>query len=244
MFECRKAKGVPQPEFRECCACHELKKSSTEFYWHRDKNRSDVKYPSGRCKSCHAKWLVEYRSTRKHKYAEYARNALLRKPKKQAVVRIPMSLEQKREKGRLDYQKNKDRYKFRAKEWRMKNPDKRRESRIAYSKTEKGKNIQRDKNRKRRAIILGASLSGNAPITQKWFEELSAFHGHQCYYCFEGGKPITLDHVIPLARGGSHVRENGLPSCKSCNCKKSSKLISEWRPWIDIPIYGLEISSA
>jgi 5-methylcytosine-specific restriction endonuclease McrA len=37
-------------------------------------------------------------------------------------------------------------------------------------------------------------------------------------------KEITLDHIIPLSRGGEHSKSNLQVACNSCNCKKSSKI--------------------
>lgn len=43
-----------------------------------------------------------------------------------------------------------------------------------------------------------------------------------CHYC--GGKfearELTMDHVVPIARGGSSTQGNVVPSCRACNQKK------------------------
>lgn len=43
-----------------------------------------------------------------------------------------------------------------------------------------------------------------------------------CHYCGQKFKPteLTLDHVMPLARGGVSVKENCVPACKACNRDK------------------------
>lgn len=43
-----------------------------------------------------------------------------------------------------------------------------------------------------------------------------------CHYCGRhvGAAELTLDHVIPLARGGATTRGNCVPCCKECNNKK------------------------
>ena len=45
----------------------------------------------------------------------------------------------------------------------------------------------------------------------------------KCEYC---GSPnrLTVDHKIPLARGGSHDESNLQCLCKSCNCRKKDRV--------------------
>ncbi len=44
-----------------------------------------------------------------------------------------------------------------------------------------------------------------------------------CYYCQKkfASSQLTLDHVVPLARGGKSQPGNVVPACKSCNREKS-----------------------
>jgi 5-methylcytosine-specific restriction endonuclease McrA len=55
---------------------------------------------------------------------------------------------------------------------------------------------------------------------------LNRFHG-RCAYCLNPAD--TLDHVIPLVRGGRHTIGNLLPACRSCNSSKHKWLLIEWR---------------
>lgn len=43
-----------------------------------------------------------------------------------------------------------------------------------------------------------------------------------CHYCgkFVGRENLTMDHAIPVARGGKSTRSNCVPCCKECNNKK------------------------
>lgn len=52
-----------------------------------------------------------------------------------------------------------------------------------------------------------------------------------CYYCDKriSGKKAHIDHMVPLARGGSHRPDNLCASCAHCNQTKHAKLISEWK---------------
>jgi len=51
-----------------------------------------------------------------------------------------------------------------------------------------------------------------------------------CHYCGcqVGARALTMDHVVPLIRGGRSVRANLVPACKDCNSKKQSLLPWEW----------------
>jgi 5-methylcytosine-specific restriction endonuclease McrA len=57
----------------------------------------------------------------------------------------------------------------------------------------------------------------------------------RCHYCRRevGAKALTLDHVVPLVRGGRSVRANMVPACKDCNSKKQSLLAWEWQAYLD-----------
>lgn len=50
-----------------------------------------------------------------------------------------------------------------------------------------------------------------------------------CYHCKERFKPevLTMDHAIPVARGGKSNKKNCVPSCKNCNSKKGYKMSVE-----------------
>lgn len=43
-----------------------------------------------------------------------------------------------------------------------------------------------------------------------------------CHYCEQKFAPqeLTMDHVVPLARGGRSTKGNSVPCCKECNSKK------------------------
>ena len=45
-----------------------------------------------------------------------------------------------------------------------------------------------------------------------------------CHYCGKnvGAANLTMDHVVPVARGGKSVRSNCVPCCKACNNAKKA----------------------
>ena len=50
-----------------------------------------------------------------------------------------------------------------------------------------------------------------------------------CYYCglkFER-KDLTMDHKVPIARGGKSTKSNVVLSCKKCNTLKGTRTMAE-----------------
>ncbi|MCB0419578.1 MAG: HNH endonuclease [Bdellovibrionales bacterium] len=46
-----------------------------------------------------------------------------------------------------------------------------------------------------------------------------------CYYCEEKFSPtdLTMDHVIPVSRGGKSSKGNVVVACKQCNTEKKHR---------------------
>jgi 5-methylcytosine-specific restriction protein A len=63
--------------------------------------------------------------------------------------------------------------------------------------------------------------------TQWWKRKRS---GGYCYYCKKkvAPKELTLDHIVPVIRGGKTTKANIVPVCKECNSKKKYLLPIEW----------------
>jgi len=56
-----------------------------------------------------------------------------------------------------------------------------------------------------------------------------------CYYCRRqvGHNALTMDHLVPLGRGGTSIKGNVVPACKDCNTRKKSLLPIEWQEYVD-----------
>lgn len=56
-----------------------------------------------------------------------------------------------------------------------------------------------------------------------------------CYYCGEkfDADELTMDHKIPLSRGGKSEKINLVCCCKECNNKKKYLLPTEWDEYLD-----------
>lgn len=55
-----------------------------------------------------------------------------------------------------------------------------------------------------------------------------------CYYCGANvlSSELTMDHHLPVSRGGTSVKGNLVTSCKQCNNKKKSLLSFEWQEYM------------
>ena len=55
-----------------------------------------------------------------------------------------------------------------------------------------------------------------------------------CHYCGKSIAPkdLTLDHIVPLARGGRSTKGNCVPACKECNNRKKNLLPLEWEEYL------------
>jgi len=63
----------------------------------------------------------------------------------------------------------------------------------------------------------------------------------RCAYC--GAKDIlTIDHVIPVSRGGKTTFDNCVASCKSCNSNKGNRIPSEANMFLKKQPYSPTIS--
>jgi 5-methylcytosine-specific restriction endonuclease McrA len=49
-------------------------------------------------------------------------------------------------------------------------------------------------------------------------------HGNVCYYCRSSNVKLTMDHYIPLSKGGEHIPENIVPACARCNGRKHATM--------------------
>jgi 5-methylcytosine-specific restriction endonuclease McrA len=62
----------------------------------------------------------------------------------------------------------------------------------------------------------------------EWRDILEQYDG-RCAYCGCNLDRPTIDHVVPLSRGGEHCRDNVVPACGHCNSSKGAKTLTEWR---------------
>jgi len=56
----------------------------------------------------------------------------------------------------------------------------------------------------------------------------------ECHYCGGTFPPseLTMDHLVPIVRGGKSTRGNVVPACKECNSRKKYLLPVEWDEYL------------
>lgn len=110
---------------------------------------------------------------------------------------------------KLRYEANKEQHLKATNEWQKNN----KEKVTAY----KAANAYKRRAQKKQGGVFKVST-----------EEIIKLRRQKCFYCKENDG-FTIDHVIPLDKGGRHAIGNLVACCKSCNSSKHNKFVMEWR---------------
>lgn len=107
-----------------------------------------------------------------------------------------------------------------ARNWYQRNRELALESSRAWSKT----------NRHRKALYQRApdKQLDQSQWAREDFARARRILDGACAYC-GSTESLTLDHVVPLARGGSHAIENLVAACRTCNSRKGARDELEFR---------------
>jgi 5-methylcytosine-specific restriction endonuclease McrA len=110
----------------------------------------------------------------------------------------------------------------REKEYRDANKERILKMNQTYRRTPKGKLSGKNCSHRRRALI------GDSPsITEKQWNKILMLQDVRCNSCkrkFGSNLQPTMDHIIPLSKGGLHSFENIQALCKKCNSTKQAKI--------------------
>lgn len=87
----------------------------------------------------------------------------------------------------------------------------------AWQKANPAKVVAYTRIRETRKTQAGGSYTG-----EEWQAILDCY-GHRCRNCASEGK-LTVDHIVPVSKGGSSHHWNLAPLCGSCNSKKRAKV--------------------
>lgn len=82
-------------------------------------------------------------------------------------------------------------------------------------------------------IICRPNAKAARNFRKKWYN----FYGFHCAYCTVdcSDKP-TIDHILPLCKGGGNTIDNLVIACYKCNREKGDKLLDEFKPLILSPL--------
>ncbi|PID77165.1 MAG: HNH endonuclease [Deltaproteobacteria bacterium] len=82
------------------------------------------------------------------------------------------------------------------------------------------------------AVIKRERAKARELRKSRWWQRKTA--SGRCYYCGNifTYQQLTMDHLIPLARGGRSTRDNLVPACKECNNHKKNLLPVEWEEYL------------
>lgn len=127
--------------------------------------------------------------------------------------------------------RNKEKRTRQSVEWGRKNKDKRKIIKDRW----RAKNKERTNFLSRLYHYRKKHAVGNVT-----FEQIKYLYSRfsSCAYCGKN-KPNTIDHVIPLSKGGTNNIDNLIPVCVNCNSKKGNKSLIEWNPMAFYNLYSL-----
>ncbi|MGD2269169.1 MAG: HNH endonuclease [Desulfobacterales bacterium] len=82
------------------------------------------------------------------------------------------------------------------------------------------------------ADIKKERLRARALKESQWWKRRLA--KGECHYCGRTASPkdLTMDHIVPISRGGKSTRGNVVAACKECNNKKKQLLPMEWEQYL------------
>lgn len=133
------------------------------------------------------------------------------------------------------YQERKHLYKATSNRWRLANLEEINARQRQLNKTEAYRSQRRQMwaNKpieQRRAISAQRAHNRRARLRAVEYETIDRpaiieRDNSTCYLCGKVLLPdeITLDHVIPISKGGSHTTNNIKVACLSCNCSKGNR---------------------
>ena len=136
--------------------------------------------------------------------------------------------------------------KAKVSEYAKDNPEKRRETRSRYNRSEKGRAAWQSYYQANRSALLQKGReykSANPDKRRDWNlqrlarkkgvahepydrADIFARWGPECTYC--PSPADCLDHVVPISKGGPDATHNLVPACTPCNSSKGAKSLAEW----------------
>lgn len=223
--ECEKTIAANRPSspkpwvpdgYKHCKKCGK-DKAFESFYPDRSKNcRTGL---ASYCKECDRILSQEFRRTHPPKKRIRVRNP---EAQRRAGKKYGQTHKEKlRAKWKARAIKNHDRILEQVRARRAKNREHWNEVVRKWRATEKGQLSTRETLHKRR--------QASGVLTQEDIERQYQAQKGICYYCRKQlRRKYDVEHVVPIARGGSNDPSNIVIACESCNARKHDKMPHEW----------------
>lgn len=206
---------------KKCGKCHVIKDIEQ---FGKCKGRPDGRHPT--CKECRR----EYARQNRDKIAEYKRSYYLNNKDKileSQKMRYSLGLGTHRE-YRI---KNRDRISKYNRLYRSSNIEKCRELNFKW----KQNNLDRVRiiEARRRVRISGNAIES---LPSDFWQTMLEFYGERCMVPGCTNIELTLDHIIPVSKGGAHAIDNFQILCKSHNSSKGARHSTDYRPSLHLLI--------
>ena len=177
------------------------------------------------CKACDAGYMKRWRADHCAEVAVY--NGRYRTEHREEAVSYGKEYREEHREELLAYFKQYNTAHRREKAtWHAAHREENREKRAAYNRQWSEENREKEAagSQRRRARKMAVTIE-DFDVMEVWERD-----GEVCTYC-GSTEDLTLDHVVPLSRGGTHALANLRVACRSCNSSKGAKELDEWIPW-------------
>lgn len=225
---------------KECRKCL-ISKDIDSFY--KNKNLKDGL--QNFCKLCSSNLAKEYRKNNKDRITQQNKRRYLRNKEKCKIHNKEYRLKNKEKLNNYNKKYQKDnalKINERKRELYNENIEfKRMKQRKKYKENIEYKIRKNAYNQNRRKLIRDSGLVISPEEIMKLYYQQDGI----CFYCTTklDEFTFTIDHYIPLSKGGLHQIENIRISCKNCNCIKYNKMPEEFYKYIGKHDYIKELES-
>lgn len=130
-----------------------------------------------------------------------------------------------------------------GRKWRKNNPEKvrarqrqnyynNRENRLRHQREWRRANLNeaRLSSQVRMAHYLARKHGAEGTFSVDEWRAIRDYYGNKCLACNEQ-RPLTIDHIVPLSKGGRNDASNLQPLCNKCNSAKWNRTI-DYRPTV------------
>ncbi|GAB06690.1 hypothetical protein GII30_20515 [Gordonia amarae] len=231
-------KYYPNTDRWRCRECEKARQSTPEWKSRRKeyRNREDVKankqnYSQGYYLTNREQVCARQRAYNQTPDRKARRKVYNQTPERKAAQRARASTPEAKAKRKEYRDQNRDAIRAHRQEYRAQNRDAIRAQKREYYARPEVRAALYARNIRRKKLIKGAECE----VFQR--EEVFIRDDWLCGLCGEPTDPTveyphphspSLDHLLPVTRGGSHTRENAICAHLGCNIQKNNRTFEEW----------------